>query len=208
MAASASFSMGLSFGAGTSDGTAGSDIDFLDFNGDGYPDIIGSASVQPTLPNGVLGGPPIGLTRQLTGDTSQIRQNANHSFNVTLGATTSNQRFDANGFPLGIFSEQAPYNISFGGSVQASWGRTGLSYDLIDVNGDGLPDPVQPGPDGILVQFNLGYRFGAQETWSASGGYPSLVRRTQNTSFGASADISAGTTDGVYGFGPELTLRS
>src|SRR5215467_10240419 len=41
VAASATFSMGLSFGVGTSNGTAGSDIDFLDFNGDGYPDVVG-----------------------------------------------------------------------------------------------------------------------------------------------------------------------
>src|SRR5262249_61332544 len=75
VAASATFSMGLSFGGGTSNGTAGSDIDFFDFNGDGYPDVVGSTSMQPTLPNGVLGGRSIGLTRQLSGDTSQIRQN-------------------------------------------------------------------------------------------------------------------------------------
>src|SRR5215813_7300334 len=201
VAASATFSMGLSFGVGTSNGTAGSDIDFLDFNGDGYPDVVGSTSIQPTLPNGVLGGQSIGLTRQLSAnDTSQIRQNAINSFNVTLGATTSNQRFDANGFLLGIFSEQASYNISFGGSVQASWGRTRLNYDLIDVNGDGLPDLVQPAAGGITVQLNLGYRFGQPEFWSATG-YGGPVRRTKITSFGASADISVGTTDGVYGFG-------
>src|SRR5262249_26610299 len=149
VAASATFSMGLSFGVGTSNGTAGSHIGFLDFNGDGYPHVAPRGSIQPTLQNGVLGAQTIGLPRQLSAnDTSQIRQNANDSFNVTLGATTSNQRFDANGFPLGIFSEQASYNISFGGGVQASWGKTGLNYDLIDVNGDGLPDLVQPAAGG------------------------------------------------------------
>src|SRR5262249_61162279 len=109
-------------------------------------------------------------------DTSQIRQNANDSFNVTLGATTSNQRFDANGFPLGIFSEQASYNISFGGGVQASWGKTGLNYDLIDVNGDGLPDLVPQAPGGSTAQLNLGDLFGRPE-FSTAAAYGSRVRR-------------------------------
>src|SRR5262249_57949342 len=104
--ASARFSMGLSFGVGRPNGPAGSDIDFFDFNGDGYPDVVGSTSIQPTLPNGVLGGQRIGLTRQLSGDTSQIRQNANDSFNVTLGPPTSNQPFQPTRLPLAIFIHQ------------------------------------------------------------------------------------------------------
>jgi YD repeat-containing protein len=47
--------------------------------------VVGSSSVQPTLPNGVLGSQSIGLTRQLSAnDQSQIRQNFSNSFNVQL----------------------------------------------------------------------------------------------------------------------------
>src|SRR5258708_28791643 len=68
------------------------------------------------------------------------------------------------------------------------------------VNGDGLPDLEKPAAGGINGHLNLGYRFGKQEFWSATA-YGGPVRRTKITSFGASADIGIGTTDGVYGFG-------
>jgi Salmonella virulence plasmid 65kDa B protein/Insecticide toxin TcdB middle/N-terminal region len=193
-AVSGTFTMGLSFGVGTANGTNGSDIDFIDFNGDGYPDVVAGGSVQPTLPNGALGSQRIGLAGQ-----SQVRQNAQSNFDVNLGATTSNLRSASNTFPLNIFSEQAPYNVSAG--VQASEGTSAMNYDLVDVNGDGLPDLVQPTGSGLIVQLNLGYRFGLPETWNASG----PVRNEQTAAFGfnAGAGISgpAGFTDAVYGFG-------
>ena len=61
----------LSFGAAESDGTSGTDIDFFDFNGDGYPDVVAGGSLQATLPNGALEGRRIGLNGQ-----SQVRQSA------------------------------------------------------------------------------------------------------------------------------------
>jgi RHS repeat-associated protein len=191
-AVSATFTMGVSFGAGTANGTNGSDIDFLDFNGDGYPDVVGGSNVQPTLPNGALGSQRIGLAGQ-----SQVRQNAQSNFDVNLGATTSNLRSGSDTFPLNIFSEQAPYNVSAG--VQASQGTSAMNYDLVDVNGDGLPDLVQPTGSGLTVRLNLGYRFGQPETWNASG----PVRNEQTAAFGfnAGAGVSQGFTDGVYGFG-------
>src|SRR5262249_31372717 len=122
------------------------------------------------------------------------------NFDVNLGATTSNLRAASDTFALNIFSEQAPYNIGVG--AQASNGTQALTYDLIDVNGDGLPDLVQPGASGLLVQLNLGYRFGQPETWIAPS-YSGPVRNVQTAAFGisAGADFSGGSTDAVYGFG-------
>src|SRR5262249_38783792 len=77
----------LFFGHGESTGTTSSDIDFLDFNGDGYPDVVGGGTVQATLPNGALGGQRIGL-----GSPPQVRQSSDDSINDSLGATTSQLR--------------------------------------------------------------------------------------------------------------------
>jgi hypothetical protein len=63
------------------------------------------------------------------------------SRNEDLGATTSALRAAADLFGLNINSEQAPYNIGVGAT--ASHGETTAQWDLIDINGDGLPDFVQ-----------------------------------------------------------------
>src|SRR5262249_4825395 len=153
----------LVFGAGTSNGTGGSDIDFFDFNGDGYPDVVGGGSIQATLPNGALEGRRIGL-----GGPGQVRRSTNQSNNISLGATTSALRDTAHMSGLNIGQEQAPYNTGIG--IDASRGTTATDFDLVDVNGDGLPDLVQPGGGGLTVRLNLGYRFGQPETWTAPGG--------------------------------------
>jgi hypothetical protein len=182
----------LFFGTGTSNGTSGSDIDFLDFNGDGYPDVVGGGSVQATLPNGALGGQRIALA-----SPSQVRNATVESDNVTLGATTSALRATAGMFGLDTASEQAPYNLGFSGGVgtSASHGTTMAQWDLIDINGDGLPDFVQQnGSGGLTVMLNLGYRFGQAETWNASG-----LRLERTAAHGFSGD--AGFTTPAYSYG-------
>src|SRR5262249_13911468 len=77
-----------SFGPGTASGTSTTNIDFFDFNGDGYPDVVGGGSIQATLPNGALGSQRISLANS----QAQVRQNAISNINLDLGATTSNTR--------------------------------------------------------------------------------------------------------------------
>jgi RHS repeat-associated protein len=176
------------FGEGTSNGTSSTDIDFIDFNGDGYPDVVGAGSIQATLPNGALEG-----RRISTGVFSKVRQADIESRNETLGATTSALRATANLFGLNINSEQAPYNIGVG--VTASHGKTTAQWDLIDINGDGLPDFVQRTDGGLLVQLNLGYRFGAPELWGS--GNTLRFERTE----AAGVNGQAGFTLPAYSFG-------
>src|SRR5262249_5273475 len=87
-----------SFGPGTASGTSTTNIDFFDFNGDGYPDVVGGGSIQATLPNGALGSQRISLANS----QAQVRQNAVTNNNLDLGATTSNMRAGADAFPLNI----------------------------------------------------------------------------------------------------------
>ena len=176
------------FGVGTSNGTSSTDIDFLDFNGDGYPDVVAAGSIQATLPNGALEGRRIN-----TGVFSKVRQAEIESRNEDLGATTSALRAAADLFGLNINSEQAPYNIGVG--VTASHGKTTAQWDLIDINGDGLPDFVQRTDGGLLVQLNLGYRFGAPELWGS--GNTLRFERTE----ASGVNGQAGFTLPAYSFG-------
>ena len=178
----------LVFGVGTSNGTSATDIDFLDFNGDGYPDVVGAGSIQATLPNGALEGRRISV-----GAFAKVRQAEVESRNETLGATTSALRATADIFGLNINSEQAPYNVGVG--VTASHGKTTAQWDLIDINGDGLPDYVQRTNTGLLVRMNLGYRFGAPEEWGGTGTL--RFDRTEASGFNG----QAGFTLPAYSFG-------
>src|SRR5262249_25608936 len=106
----ASFSVTVvSFGAAESDGTSGSDIDFLDFNGDACPDGVAGASRQAPRPTGAPEG-----RRIVPNGQSQVRRSTNTSLNENLGATISGLRAGGDNFPLNIFSEQASYNIGVG----------------------------------------------------------------------------------------------
>src|SRR5262249_4605685 len=171
------------FGVGTSNGNGRTDIDFLDFNGDGYPDVVGGGSLQATLPNGALEGRRIGL-----GGPGEGRSSTVQSDNITLGATTSSLRDAADMSGLNGSSEQAPYNVGVG--IDASRGTTTTDFDLVDVNGDGLPDLVRPGGGGLTVQLNLGYRFGQPETWTAPGGGTLRFERTKAHGFNGNAGFT------------------
>jgi hypothetical protein len=181
----------LVFGVGRSDGTSATDIDFLDFNGDGYPDVVGAGSVQATLPNGALEGRRIGV-----GVFPKVRQSENVSNNRNLGATTSALRSTAQNFGLNIFPEMGPFNIGIG--ISSSDGTSRAEWDLLDINGDGLPDFVQPSGGGLNVRLNLGYRFGAPEDWGGSG----TLRFERSEASGT--DGSAGFNLPAYSFGGGL----
>ena len=181
----------LVFGVGRSDGTSATDIDFLDFNGDGYPDVVGAGSVQATPPNGALEGRRIPV-----GAFAKVRQAESVSNNRNLGATTSSLRATAEMFGLNIFPEMGPFNVGIGTS--SSDGTTKAQWDLLDINGDGLPDYVQPSGSGLLVRLNLGYRFGAPEEWGGVGTLRS--ERTEASGF----DGQAGFNTPAYSFGGGL----
>jgi RHS repeat-associated protein len=178
----------LVFGEGESRGTGATDIDFLDFNGDGYPDVVGAGSVQATLPNGALEGRRIGV-----GVFPKVRQAEIVSNNRNLGATTSSLRSTAELFNLNILAEMGPFNVGIG--ISSSDGTTKAEWDLLDINGDGLPDFVQPSGSGLKVQLNLGYRFGQPEDWGGTG-----TLRFERTE-ASGTDGSAGFNLPAYSFG-------
>ncbi|MEU3062887.1 SpvB/TcaC N-terminal domain-containing protein [Streptomyces subrutilus] len=143
--------------------TAGS-VDYLDLNGDGYPDVVGAKEIQFTDMTGALGA-----TRGTLG--GNVREADNVSGNVSLSAGSETATIAS---ALGMAAPDAgtSANTATTGSVQPSLGIGGslgggesdARVDLIDINGDGLPDKVFAGGD---AQLNLGYSFGAREPWSA-----------------------------------------
>ncbi|MEO8903679.1 MAG: toxin TcdB middle/N-terminal domain-containing protein, partial [Polyangiaceae bacterium] len=145
--------LGFSLIAGVAQSTSDSsgDTDTLDMNGDRYPDFFDGQSVRLGDGNGGFGAPiPVGAgaeVRKFTG--------AHSRFGISGGATGgAKQTLSASG------KAQATTGVS--ASAGRIYGRTRTTADLVDVNGDGLPDRVERSDGGaaFMVRLNLGYSFG------------------------------------------------
>ena len=139
-----------------SHGTSIIDMDYIDMNGDRYPDIVGPGYVQYRQQWGGMGnskGLPPGINNVSSSETNSI--------GASFGASpTSHNRTTSND----------PANAKFtlsgdGSSVNANFnvGKNRSSSSWTDINGDGLPDYVTN--DGN-VRLNTGYDFLNSEDWN------------------------------------------
>lgn len=138
--------------------------DFIDLNGDRFPDVVGSGGIQYSDLNGGLGS-----TRGSLG--SNVRQSESTAYTVSgSGGSPARTSSTARGqvAPSGERNATTANSgsempaLGVGGSLGG--GDSDTDYDLIDVNGDGLPDKVFSDGDAAL---NLGYSFGGREPWRA-----------------------------------------
>jgi YD repeat-containing protein len=147
-----SFSVGdiLGFGFQAARTATRTTTDVQDMTGDGIADVLSPAGVS----RGAFGdraGPEL-LGFDLGED---FRQRNGWSYGVggkvSIPITTSAGRI-----------------LSIDGSADIAIGRNRTTRDLIDLNGDGLPDKVRRSGDTIRIQYNLGSRFGAEEIFGLS----------------------------------------
>ncbi|HST46484.1 SpvB/TcaC N-terminal domain-containing protein [Jatrophihabitans sp.] len=192
---------GVSYLSGsTSTGNTASDVDFLDLNGDRFPDIVSNGKVQYTTATGGLDA----SSRAVSGLGSPRDSDASAT-NVDVGGSPAH--FAANGRGEVDTADQAPARgnktgsqmVELGLSASLGKGSSKPNHDLLDVNGDGLPDVVSRNGSTLMVALNLGYGFAAAEPWGSA---------TINN--GASENGSVGPTlgfnDGIYEFGGGLSL--
>jgi RHS repeat-associated protein len=175
-----------------SDNTTTNQLDLMDMNGDRFPDILGPNVTQYTWADGtfydaVASGPARGSSDKQT------------SVGLSVGIPTSAAA--AKGYLASLVGadtdSKEKSSISIGGSV--STGTNGTNYDLIDVNGDGLPDRVTPVAGGLDVRLNTGYGFEATgSTWV--GG-----QLTQGTSSGKSLNAGFSMWNGAFGGGASVS---
>ncbi|HEY0736351.1 MAG TPA: SpvB/TcaC N-terminal domain-containing protein, partial [Herpetosiphonaceae bacterium] len=192
---------GVSFLSGSiSTGTSGSELDYLDLNGDRFPDIVADGRAQYTKPTGGLEA----QNRALAG-LSLPRDSSEEARNIGIGGNAAHFKADARGevntsgqsSPRGNTTGSQMVSLGFSGSLGD--GESDGETDLLDVNGDGLPDRVSRSGDTLLVALNLGYRFAAAEPWGTA-----VLNdgRSDNASIGA----SLGYNGGIYDFAGGLSL--
>jgi len=149
---SASAGAGLALGWGESD----TQLELLDMNGDQYPDQVSASGVR--FSNGTTG---FGDLEDFHGLATAVRRSTDGNITASLGGIGLNfSKKDGQGKAAAVLSSLP--------SIGSTVSLTQTNHDLIDVNGDALPDRVSidPGSDEMTVRLNLGYRFGAPETWN------------------------------------------
>ena len=156
--------------------------DFVDMNGDGYPDIVGQNDVQYTNSRGGLSNKRAGTA--VSGENGI--QNTVYDA-ISLQGGSSFASYEKHGKARGrvhIEQRSKGAGLSQSKTLAMSFDKQSLSW--IDLNGDGLPDCV----NGNEVYLNLGYSY--------FGGIPmSGILKTENTSTTSSTsgalDYSTGT---------------
>jgi len=182
---------GIPIGAGASlaRGSTAGEVDFLDLNGDRFPDVVGSGGVQYSDMTGGLGstrGSVGGKVREADSTSYSVSANAGspaRTSSTARGQDTPSGSRIANTARSGVEMPALGVGGSLGG------GESDVDYDLIDINGDTLPDKVFA--DGRAA-LNLGYSFGQPENWAGAG----VVNDGETRNSG----VNLGFNTNYYGF--------
>jgi RHS repeat-associated protein len=89
--------------------------------------------------------------------------------------------------------------VSLGLSGGLGTGSSSVPYDLLDVNGDGLPDRVTVSGGALSVGFNLGYGFAPSEPWGVGA-------LNEGSSDSASIGTNLGFNGGIYDYAGGASL--
>lgn len=137
------------FGASVSKGTYKLCADYMDMNGDRFPDIIQELSIQYTQPWGGLGKAIRKDNTQLY-KTNQLAEGRSFSGTIPLIFSIPGNNPKSN-----KFASSTSGKIGVGTTNTNS---TVLSA-IRDVNGDGLPDKLYVSGNLVYVHLNIGYDF-------------------------------------------------
>ena len=170
-----SFSAGFiaSVGASLSFGENTILSDYMDLNGDRYPDFIGQGMVQYTMPWG-------GIGRLVTNAPEHISISGTESHGETFGASysTPTRLPSQNPTKAKITFDGDGNSGSFSANLNHGGGTDETACQYMDINGDGLPDMLYM--DG-RVRLNNGYGFLPSENWRFG-----TIRAGKSDNFGMS----------------------
>ena len=146
----------IGIGASYSNGDNTIEIEYMDLNGDRYPDIIGTDKVQYSQQ---WGG--VGPVRTLNSDLSHGSASHTNSYGASYSASkVTQERTTCSLQQNAFFTMHSEGSGSATGGGNLGFDEAGGSW--VDINGDGLPDFVYS--DGH-VMLNIGYDFVDDKEW-------------------------------------------
>ena len=162
--------------------------DYMDLNGDRYPDLVSDRSVQYTLPHG-------GLEERLHVSFGEFSTSGggSNSYNTSPGDVDLSDRPMFGRTPRNAKTESVPTRPQTSVSGNGVEGHDTVHVNYADINGDGLPDRVHA--DGT-AELNIGYRFLPAEPWACGG-----THRGTHTSLSASCSMSEAVQQPPFNLG-------
>ena len=166
--------------------------DYMDLNGDRYPDVLTDAQAQYSKPQGGLSEQRAGF-RPYTGDAVSKTNSLGEGLNF-CGSLPEN-----NGFEPGTNGKTIKSVTPTGTSIGGNLNNSNVPSAWLDINGDGLPDIVTNNESFL----NLGYSYARnpnhfalgniQEGYSLSGSV-GIGFNIVSTSFQGGIGLSSGMT--------------
>jgi RHS repeat-associated protein len=141
-------------------------LDMLDLNGDRYPDVVGSAGIMYSLPDGAMDDEH---GKSGEGYAGAVRSGKSDSYSISQGPARHKDDQDDDGKegkstpPSGDSKTPERSDLTLTGSFGMAFNDS--QHDLMDINGDGLPDRVRQESGHLKVALNLGYGFAPEEKW-------------------------------------------
>ncbi|MEN8135138.1 MAG: SpvB/TcaC N-terminal domain-containing protein, partial [Thermodesulfobacteriota bacterium] len=196
-----STSLGLIITGSEADGESYSVLDYMDMNGDRFPDILGKSNIVYTGPTGAMGVGSAGNNGIRTSD------NTTWSLGASSGQIVQDVKGLVNGYnkpPGGTTGSPANADprIGFSASGSVSGSDSDVTSDLRDINGDGLPDKVSQSGVDVLVSLNQGNSFGPFENWGAV-----VLEKTSSETQGAGGGFNSAFGNYSLGGGVNVTTN-
>ncbi|MEM9547809.1 MAG: SpvB/TcaC N-terminal domain-containing protein [Bacteroidota bacterium] len=154
-------------------------VDYVDLNGDKYPDLVTDNQIQFTDMLGRLSSHIIG-NGFVEGSASR-----DTTLGITIAGMSPNSTEKDNGKST---------KTKIKGGINTSYGKSFDTKSWIDINGDGLKDKVTIYETHIGVQLNLGYEFSNEIVWGS--GYGDIS--TNKNSGGALSGAGTFTNNDSY----------
>jgi RHS repeat-associated protein len=154
----------LSMSGSYSQGDSVALTDFMDMNGDGYPDKMLGGQITYTNPNGGLGCTKYSFSdirkthaQSMGGSVGSMFNPAYTKPDPKAGSLANPKNPPAENTASTSFSPQVGLSVNASGSTSF----TTTQFTLLDMNGDGLPDKVSYNDNThkLDVYYNTGYGF-------------------------------------------------
>lgn len=185
--------LGVSLSGTASAGISEQSLEALDLNGDGIMDVVDRGGARLTDrhtlgPGERIEEPPVLADGGLS---PLLRTSHDLSLSVGLGTSINYKKTSTKGDER---SQSAAVAASVGGGVALNLGVS--RGELMDINGDGLPDHVKRDGTNFEVRLNLGNGFGEPDllpvgTWSRNDGTAGFITGVALNDAGVAATTEA-----------------